>query len=256
MLRLSTARSKPGVHFFAKGVRLSATRLIQDRGVHTVVRSSLKSKVENSASFCVVNTDVRLSQQCCSTFQSTGKTSACLQRFSFHDFRLCGSSRTKRPYQNAALICGLHPTHRIKRAILLSVSDARHKSSDSSQNRNQGENTVSAPAGQWKQQSKSGSSRHGYTLLVAAAVVGTAVYFLSGFKTRYNSNESGWQAQLESVEKNSGSKTPEKIKSLSLQEAIAQATDLCQRVKVSWCSVLVFCECEKLVSYFLQRSTV
>ena len=239
MLRFPTARAKTGVHFFAEGMLPAlVTRPNQLRGVHFAIKS-LKSKVKTCSALCSAGSDVRLSQQCCSTFRSAGNNSSLFQRSSFHGFHQFKSLQTKCPSQGLCFYCEFRTAHSTnRRTFLLLGSDTRHKSDDASQSQKQGKDTVSTSAWQWNRQSKFGSGGHGY--VVTAAVVGTAVavYILSGYKNRYNSNDSRWQAELESLEKNDGLEMPEKIKSLSLQEAVAQATDLCQRVKVSQGSVI------------------
>ena len=239
MLRLPTARAKTGVHFFAEGMLPAlVTRPNQLRGVHFAIKS-LKSKVKTCSALCSAGSDVRLSQQCCSTFRSAGYASSLSQRSSFHGFHQFKSLQTKCPSQGLCFHCEFRTAHSTnRRTFLLLGSDTRHKSDDASQSQKQDKDTVSTSAWQWNRQSKFGSGGHGY--VVTAAVVGTAVavYILSGYKNRYNSNDSRWQVELESLEKNDGLEMPEKIKSLSLQEAVAQATDLCQRVKVSQGSVI------------------
>ena len=242
MLRLPAARAKTSVHFFAEGMLPTlVTRHNQPRGVHFAIKSSLKSKVKTCSALCSASSDVRPSQQCCSTFQSAGNASSLFQRSSFHGFHQFKSLQTKCPSQGLYFHCEFRTSHSAnRRAFLRLGSDTRHKSYDASQSEKQGKDTVSTSAWQWNRQSKFGPGGHGYVILVTAAVVGTAVavYILSSYKNRYNSNDSRWQAELESLEKNDGLEMLGKIKSLSLQEAVAQATDLCQRVKVGQGSVV------------------
>ena len=213
---LSSARGKLDLHSCVGGASFSSVQLFQRSGIHLTFQHSVKAKVTPristthfSIGFCP--------RQCFSTLRNN-LNARCPS--------LNSSKGAKHPGRTLAPLLNYSNQHSSAKHIL-----NRKCSGVQSQFRNM---SRSSSYGKTQSSFSSGKQRkfRGAAYAFAAIAVGAGVYLLHSFKYQYNSLQSACQAEAEVPVRKDERKLLGPTKSVSLQEAVAQATDLCQRVMV------------------------